>query len=172
MDQTRLAQYLQVLRHRGLGEGKLIDDRPGHALLALEQEAQDLDARRMTQRLGQARELLVRIERGIERWRRRPWIDLEAASADAIAAAVELCPTGALHYVREDDGPQEAAPQEVTVRVVRNGPYLLRGRVSILDDEGRVIREDTRVALCRCGQSQHMPFCDNSHRASGFRDDA
>jgi uncharacterized Fe-S cluster protein YjdI len=31
---------------------------------------------------------------------RRPWVDIEAADADAIADAVERCPTGALRYER------------------------------------------------------------------------
>jgi CDGSH-type Zn-finger protein len=28
--------------------------------------------------------------------------------------------------------------------------------------------EGTRVALCRCGASQHKPFCDNTHRYTDF----
>jgi CDGSH-type Zn-finger protein len=31
------------------------------------------------------------------------------------------------------------------------------------------MRRETRLALCRCGQSKHMPLCDNTHRAIGFR---
>ncbi len=34
---------------------------------------------------------------------------------------------------------------------------------------GHVIREDTRMALCRCGQSNNKPFCDGTHRQIGFR---
>lgn len=103
--------------------------------------------------------------------RQRPWIDLDAAGADAIAAAVLECPTGALHYVRSDGVP-EPIPEHVTVRTVRDGPYLLRGDIEVTDSEGRVLRRDSRVALCRCGRSRHLPFCDNTHRAAGLRIDS
>jgi len=101
---------------------------------------------------------------------RRPWVEPDAADADAVAAAIETCPTGALHFVRTDDGPQEEAAEELTVTATRNGPLFLRGRVRIQDAEGRVIREDTRVALCRCGASGNKPFCDGSHIRIGFDD--
>ena len=103
--------------------------------------------------------------------RRRPWIDVDAADADAIADAVLKCPTGALHYVRADGTP-EPVSNDVSVRVVRDGPYLVRGEIAITGPEGEVIRKDSRVALCRCGKSRHMPFCDNTHRASGIRIDS
>jgi uncharacterized Fe-S cluster protein YjdI len=98
----------------------------------------------------------------------RPWILLDGADADAVAAAIEHCPTGALHYRRLDGGAQETAPDEVTIEPRPNGPLLLRGRVRIVDDDGRVVREDTRVALCRCGGSANKPFCDGTHRRNGF----
>jgi uncharacterized Fe-S cluster protein YjdI/CDGSH-type Zn-finger protein len=102
--------------------------------------------------------------------KRRPWIDVRGAEADAVADAILRCPTGALHFERLDGGSQEIAAREVTVEVVRDGPYYVRGDVEIQDERGVVIRHDSRVALCRCGQSLHMPFCDNTHRAIGFRD--
>jgi CDGSH-type Zn-finger protein len=49
-----------------------------------------------------------------------------------------------------------------------NGPLFIRGRVRIIDPDGRLIREDTRLALCRCGASENKPFCDGSHRRVGF----
>jgi CDGSH-type Zn-finger protein len=37
--------------------------------------------------------------------------------------------------------------------------------------DGAVVREDTRVALCRRGASGNKPFCDGSHRRIGFTTD-
>ncbi len=99
----------------------------------------------------------------------RPWIDLDGAEAEQIAATIRACLTGALRY----DGPGVAPEQPdepTTVEVRRNGPLLMRGSLSI-DIAGSNQRcEEFRVALCRCGASQNKPFCDNSHRAIHFRD--
>lgn len=101
--------------------------------------------------------------------RRRPWIGLSAtADADAIAKAVIACPTGALHFARRD-GESETVPEKIRIVAVRNGSYFVSGPVEVTDMGGNVLRRDSRVALCRCGRSQHMPFCDNTHRATGFR---
>jgi CDGSH-type Zn-finger protein len=53
---------------------------------------------------------------------------------------------------------------------VPDGPLFLRGDIELKDGEGCTIRRDTRMALCRCGQSRNKPFCDNTHRLTGFRD--
>ncbi len=100
---------------------------------------------------------------------RRPWIDIGAADPDALADAVTQCPTGALRFERLDGGPEETVPDTVRVTPVRNGPYLVRGAIEIVDPSTGVARRESRVALCRCGQSKHMPLCDNTHRAVGFR---
>ena len=101
----------------------------------------------------------------------RPWIVVDGADTDAIAATVEACPTGALHYRRLDGGAQEQASDELTVEPRPNGPLFVRGHVRIVGDDGAVVREDTRVALCRCGASGNKPFCDGSHRRIGFTTD-
>jgi uncharacterized Fe-S cluster protein YjdI/CDGSH-type Zn-finger protein len=103
--------------------------------------------------------------------RQRPWVKVDAANADAIADAVVKCPTGALHFVRNDGGAQEQPPPAVTVTPVRNGPFLIQGQVQITDASGQIVRDDWRVALCRCGRSKRLPFCDNTHRALGIRID-
>jgi uncharacterized Fe-S cluster protein YjdI/CDGSH-type Zn-finger protein len=99
----------------------------------------------------------------------RPWVLVDAASAGEIAEVVMTCPTGALHFKRLDDGPQEPQAQQTTIKAQANGPLYIRGHVQILGPGDRLIREDTRVALCRCGQSENKPFCDGSHRRVGFQ---
>jgi CDGSH-type Zn-finger protein len=52
----------------------------------------------------------------------------------------------------------------------QDGPYLVRGPVMLLDQDGHDIELNRRtVALCRCGKSRMRPFCDGTHRMIGFR---
>ncbi len=98
----------------------------------------------------------------------RPWVAVDAAAAARIAETVLTCPTGALHFRRLDGGLQERGDELTSVEPRPNGPLFVRGHVRIVDADGRLIREDTRVALCRCGASENKPFCDGSHRRIGF----
>lgn len=100
--------------------------------------------------------------------RARPWIQLEGAVPEAIAGAVLRCPTGALHFERIDGAAGETASGQSTITVEPNGPLYVRGDVDIRDPAGGLIRQDTRLALCRCGHSASQPFCDLSHRRVGF----
>jgi uncharacterized Fe-S cluster protein YjdI/CDGSH-type Zn-finger protein len=97
----------------------------------------------------------------------RPWVSLDNADADAVVTAVRKCPTGALRYER--GGVPEPAPDETTMIALRGGPLLARGRLRVIEGAtGTVVAEETRLALCRCGNSRNQPFCDNSHRRVGF----
>lgn len=101
--------------------------------------------------------------------KRRPWVIPDAATPDEIAETILHCPSGALHFTRTDDGAQEEPGEQVTVDPQPNGPLYLRGRIQVRGPDGSVIREDTRVALCRCGGSANKPYCDGSHKMNGFR---
>jgi CDGSH-type Zn-finger protein len=59
---------------------------------------------------------------------------------------------------------------DVEIKVRDNGPYKVRGPVRIVDGEGVAfdVPAGEIVALCRCGASRTKPFCDASHRESGF----
>lgn len=102
--------------------------------------------------------------------RRRPWILPTAATAEEIVTVIERCPTGALHYERSNGGPAECPDARNTLRVRARGPYYTRGKLRVVTAEGELYLQDVRIALCRCGQSQNKPFCDNSHIAAGFDD--
>ena len=57
-------------------------------------------------------------------------------------------------------------PLIITLRP--NGPYLLKGPFSIRRENKSRVRYGLHVSLCRCGSSEKMPFCDNSHSTIGF----
>jgi CDGSH-type Zn-finger protein len=62
------------------------------------------------------------------------------------------------------------ADAETKITPYRDGPYLVRGAFSIVDQDGNEIEIKRQViALCRCGRSQMRPFCDGTHKAIGFR---
>jgi CDGSH-type Zn-finger protein len=62
------------------------------------------------------------------------------------------------------------APPATTITPYRNGPYLVRGPFTLLDQDGTEIETGRRVvALCRCGRSRTRPFCDGTHKTIGFR---
>ena len=58
----------------------------------------------------------------------------------------------------------------VEIKVRDNGPYKVTGPVRLVDVEGNAweLPEEETIALCRCGQSRSKPFCDASHRETGF----
>jgi uncharacterized Fe-S cluster protein YjdI len=99
----------------------------------------------------------------------RPWIRPERADAQAIIATVHRCPSGALRVSREGT-PIDIATDGLSVRVARNGPLELRGDVRLVYEDGTVVAEDSRVSLCRCGESRRKPLCDGTHRSCGFKD--
>ena len=103
---------------------------------------------------------------------RRPWIDPSLADADHVATVCEQCPTGALHYERKDGRASEATPDSNTISISSDGPLYASGDVRIADSEGETLLHDTRVALCRCGQSRNKPLCDGSHEKAAFRADS
>ena len=58
----------------------------------------------------------------------------------------------------------------VTIKSLKNGPYLVDGEVDILDPEGNKVDVDkSPIALCRCGASSNKPFCDGTHSKIGFQ---
>ena len=65
---------------------------------------------------------------------------------------------------------QREAGTAARIVVVRNGPYVLDGSIALIDHLGVPVEAEIPVRLCRCGQSQTKPFCDESHLRRGFVD--
>src|SRR5216117_3159867 len=63
---------------------------------------------------------------------RRPWVKVDAASADEVEAAVARCPSGALRTRRVGVLPRrrQDAPQ---IRASADGPLLVSGGVRVVD---------------------------------------
>src|SRR5687768_15397902 len=98
---------------------------------------------------------------------RRPWIDVQAASTDETAAAVDGCPSGALRW-RRADGTSPPAREALEVVSMANGPLLVSGPIRVVRADG-TSEDMPKAAFCRCGHSKNKPFCDGSHLEVGFR---
>lgn len=125
---------------------------------------------------------------------RRPWVDLSGASTGRIIEVVNLCPTEALTWKWNDEeknktvgsdqtnhirfkrpelmGIEEPDAEEnpVSVKVMIDGPIVIKGNFTLLYDGSRKEVKDSLFSICRCGASKKMPFCDGNHRKIGFKD--
>jgi len=66
------------------------------------------------------------------------------------------------------------------IKISKNGPYLVSGSVPLSEKiiepkertyelkDGRNFESSETYALCRCGNSKNMPFCDGSHISCYF----
>ena len=88
----------------------------------------------------------------------RPWIQPQNADARAVADAVLRCPSGALHFIAEENVEQPDAPTTIEVRA--DGPVMMRGDLTLAGPEGPV--KETRAAVCGCGKTSNAPFCDGA----------
>ena len=123
---------------------------------------------------------------------RRPWIDLQGSTTEKIIEVVNLCPTEALAWKWNDEALNESVgrdqvnhikfrrpdlldikdvtedEQPVSVKIMTDGPIVLKGNFNItISDINKEVQEGI-ISLCRCGESDHQPYCDGRHRKTGF----
>ena len=99
----------------------------------------------------------------------RPWINAEGASTEAIVEQVKKCPSGALSfYMNSAEGEEEVIDNEQIIEVVKNGPLMVFGNISLRHGDGSTSKRHRVTAFCRCGASENKPFCDGAHRKIGF----
>ena len=58
------------------------------------------------------------------------------------------------------------------ITINNNGPIKIEGEFELLDPQGQPfgLAGRTVISLCRCGHSANKPFCDGSHKTTGFTD--
>ena len=108
----------------------------------------------------------LRGDRAVFKLDRRPWVAPDLSEAEIVAQVVERCPSGALQYRRVDGG-QEERHDGVRLVAIKDGPLMVTGEITVRRENGAV-ETLPRATLCRCGQSELKPFCDNSHLKVGF----
>jgi CDGSH-type Zn-finger protein len=64
--------------------------------------------------------------------------------------------------------------EPVEIKVRANGPYRVRGPITLIDADGNEfdLEPHTKkgtIVLCRCGGSTTKPFCDGTHSKVGFQ---
>ncbi|NOR33054.1 MAG: CDGSH iron-sulfur domain-containing protein [Bacteroidales bacterium] len=53
-------------------------------------------------------------------------------------------------------------------KVMDGGPLKVTGPKRMKGSDGKIIKTDKPVFLCRCGNSSNKPFCDGTHKRNGF----
>ena len=68
---------------------------------------------------------------------------------------------------------EKSSGHRARIEAYPDGPLIVRGDVDILGADGVVIESRRRTAaLCRCGASLIKPWCDGTHKLTGFRTEA
>jgi CDGSH-type Zn-finger protein len=86
---------------------------------------------------------------------------------------IDKCPSGALSYTKVDEKKEPTAQDQnpvAEIRVAESGPLMVKGECLLVDSKGKVLAKRGPFALCRCGGSKNMPYCDGTHRVIGFDD--
>jgi len=69
------------------------------------------------------------------------------------------------YFIKKPEPGMPGSDVRLTLRT--NGPIGCFGQLRITGSDGSAWEGD-QANLCRCGESRNKPFCDGSHRDSGF----
>jgi len=101
----------------------------------------------------------------------RPWVTPEYSTTARMIEQVKKCPSGALsYYMNNESLAQPVVKGESIVEIIKDGPLVVYGNITIKDKNGKEIKSDKVTAFCRCGATSNKPYCDGTHVKIGFRD--
>ena len=119
---------------------------------------------------------------------------MNGSTTEKIIEVVNLCPTEALAWKWNDEEKNESVGSEqlnhikfrrpelmnsidadskeqpVSVKIMADGPIVIKGNFTLVYNGIKKEVCDSMISICRCGVSDHMPFCDGQHRKAGFID--
>jgi CDGSH iron-sulfur domain-containing protein 3 len=55
------------------------------------------------------------------------------------------------------------------IKFIKNGPAEITGEFRLIDADGKEMKTENTIYLCRCGSSDNKPFCDGTHRKINFQ---
>lgn len=105
----------------------------------------------------------------------KPWINPMGANTERIIEQIKKCPSGALSF--EMNTSKDLSSIEIDLNsyneviIEKNGPLIIKGTITIKDQNGNITQKTGSTAFCRCGLSQNKPYCDDSHEDSDFKQD-
>lgn len=101
---------------------------------------------------------------------KKPWIQPENGSIEAIMDVIAACPSGALRVAIGAQVPHHLTTGEVGIEVEPNGPYHVTN-IPLEADFNGAGSSRAKYSLCRCGLSKNKPFCDGTHHDAKWSDD-
>lgn len=93
----------------------------------------------------------------------------DGATRSLMMAMIERCPSGALTFALDEEGPDIEPPLPEAIGVVADGPLYVTGGVPVNRADGQPLEGRNRQVLCRCGLSATKPLCDGAHKDVAFR---
>lgn len=111
---------------------------------------------------------------------------MKGSSTDKIIETVNMCPTEALTWKWNNEGKnknvgsdqlnhirfrrpelmvndqQEMKESPVSAKVMIDGPVVIKGNFTLKYNGNSKGINNSIVSICRCGESDHMPFCDGN----------
>lgn len=101
--------------------------------------------------------------------------DSDPESRKEAITAASMCPAGrlvmidkSLHVLEEDNEPEIIILQDPQESA--SAGIFVKGNITVEAADGTEYEVRNRMALCRCGHSKNMPFCDASHVNYSFDD--
>ena len=60
--------------------------------------------------------------------------------------------------------------QKNIITPFKNGPLHITGTLELKDNEDKLLEKNEELYLCRCGKSNNKPYCDGTHKKTGYQE--